>query len=185
MPHTVRKEMGRPERSGIILREVEDVDPWGPQMFTLASEHFWRLNRLPLPFGPQLMPALKRGLGARCCIFGAFAGEELVGFSLGCHDQRTGHMLFIGLGEPALRTCTYMNLLFYRPIAQAIARRLERLYFGILAYRVKQRRGCRLEPAHLYYRASHPARQVMLKPWFALHNRMAGYRPTLCSAATT
>src|SRR4051794_15229300 len=43
MPHTVRKEMGRPERSGITLREIEDVETWGPQMFTLASEHFWRL----------------------------------------------------------------------------------------------------------------------------------------------
>ena len=179
LPRMVRKEIRKALRSGVAFREIHDPEPLAEELHAVAEAHHRRLNPgVPYPYDRCLLPLLKDRLGDRCILDGAFAGGRLLGFALTVHDGRVGHMAFAGFREEARQSLTYFNLAYYRPIDHAIVLGLERLYGGILQWRVKARRGFSFLPTTLHYRAPGGLGNLVARPllrihrWLAEHHRL-------------
>jgi uncharacterized protein len=165
----VRHEMKRNQRAGVVIREIDE--PWAvaPRLHELVQAHHLRRNGTCLPFPPSLLPRLKELLGRSCIIYGAFKGGELVGFTVLLRDGHTGFLPFVGIDGAGKGDFIYFNLCYYRPIADAIMGGLRRLFFGILLYDLKARRGCRIVRTSLFYKGAAPAWHLAVGPWFWAH----------------
>jgi uncharacterized protein len=163
-----RAEIRRCHDAGIVISEITDVAPLASRLHALTDSHGSRLNGTGVPFGPAFFPALKAALGPRAMFYGAYRLGELIGFVLMLRDGETGHLSHVGMSESKM-SFAYFNLGYYQPIRDAISLGLKRLYFGIFLYDLKVRRGCKVLPASLYYRAASPARQLALAPLFRAH----------------
>lgn len=177
LPRMVRKEIRKAQRSGVEFREIRDPEPLAEELHAVAEAHHRRLNPgVPYPYDSCLLPLLKERLGDRCILDGAFAGGRLLGFALTVHDGRVGHMVFAGFREEARQSLTYFNLAYYRPIDRAIALGLERLYGGILQWRVKARRGFSFLPTTLHYRAPGRLGNLVARPLLRTHRWLVEHR---------
>ncbi|MDH3689607.1 MAG: hypothetical protein OEU36_09050, partial [Gammaproteobacteria bacterium] len=70
---------------------------------------------------------------------------------------------------------TYFNLTYYRPMADAIAMQIKRLYYGTLMYTMKSKRGCSTTEIYLYYKPRFFLLQVVVVPLFAIHLRFKSW----------
>ncbi len=168
-PRIVRHEMNRNRRAGIVIREIDDAAALAARLHDLAEAHHVRLNRASVPYQRHFLPWLKATLGERCVLYGAFHGEELLGFTLMLRDGDTAILPFLGIDDTAKGDFTYFNLCYYRPIADAIAGGLKRVFFGTLLYDLKARRGCRILKTNLFYKSAARARHLTAAPWFRCH----------------
>ena len=113
---------------------------------------------------------MKRLLGQDAIFYGAFCEDSLVGFVVLVKRGDIGYLPWTGIDRktPA-RSGTYFNLVFYRPVEDAIRLRIKTLYFGRALYKTKVRRGCRVcRPRH-FYRSPNRALHGILRPWFGFH----------------
>jgi hypothetical protein len=153
----VRHEVNRFRKAGLVIREVQDVERFGPRMHALADAHYRRLNGRPLPFSPDHFVEAKRLYGDQVRFDGMFAAggdDELLGMSM-----RIGHdeaMIAVHLAiDPQLlrRDGAFFALAFYHPIADAIDAGTRRIFYGRLNYQAKIARGCAVGDAYFCFRA--------------------------------
>jgi len=170
---TVRDEMRRCREAGVAIAEIDDPSALAAELYALATAHNRRRNGTGLPFSEAFFPALKVALGQQAVFYGAFHGQDLLGFALFLRDDSTAHALYIGMRERK-EHFAYFNLAYYRPIIDAIGGGLRQINFGTMLYELKARRGCRILPTSIYYRASSRARHLALTPYFRAHRAWIG-----------
>ena len=163
-----RGEIRRNREAGVEIREIRDPASCAARLHQLMDSHNERRNGAGVPFGPAFMPALKAGLGDRAVFYGAFRRGELVGVTFLFRQGDTAYVPLVGLDEDR-GAFTYFNLVFYRPIADAITTGLRRVFFGTKLYEMKVRRGCRVLPTSLFYRGSSRAAHLAAAPLFRAH----------------
>ena len=171
MPRNVLKEMRRLDKAGIVLRTIDDPSVHGPRLHELADGHYRRLNNnLSWPYSPRFLTRLKEGMGDDVVFYGAFRDAELVGFSMMLRRGGIAYAPLVGIDDQKThREGLYFCISYYRPIADAIAQRLRRLYVGKTPYHAKIRRGFRGMPMYLFYRSASRAKHEAMRPWFAFH----------------
>jgi len=170
MLRNVRKEMRRCTKAGIVVRTIDDPAPHAARIHELADTHFRRLNGIVLPYSPRFFASLHENLGDDLVFYGAFRGNDLVGFSLLLQRKDMGYLPILGIDpEKTGGSRLYFSICYYGPIADAIARGVKRMHVGKTNYHAKARRGFHTMPVSLYYRAASRSKHLALRPWFAAH----------------
>ena len=160
----IRREIKRGRNADVVIREVEDPAADESRLHGLLDAHYHRLNGLPLPWRPGFLGALRARLGDRVVVYAAWRGDEPVGVAVGARARDTLFLLMIGMDPAGIRDAyLYFNLGYNRPIADAIAAGVRRIYCGKLVYDVKIRRGFRVVPASVYVKGRSRTHDVALK----------------------
>lgn len=174
---TVRHQLRRGARLGTEIEPLAEIEPHAARLHALADANHRAHNRRPLPFGPELFQRLQARLGERAVVYVARRGDHIFGMSLLLRDGGVGYMTQIGVDRAAAGPdFCYFNLGYHRPIADAIAAGMRRLYYGNLMYDVKARRGMRTVGCAVYYRPLSRTRTALLRPWFGLMARLSRRR---------
>jgi hypothetical protein len=110
-------------------------------------------------------------MGADAVIFIARKGCHITGTHILLKRGEIGHQNMVGVDHDlAGNDFTYFNIVFYRPITDAIAWGIKRLWLGVAMYDLKRRRGCKLSPAYHFYKSTRPLKNRLVAPWFWLHS---------------
>lgn len=171
LPTVVRHEIRKAREDGVRMVEIAEPAAHAGRLHELADQHQRRLNGTPSPFPAGFVPRLKELMGGGCTVYGAFAGSRLVGFIVMVRAGEEASLPVLGIEAGHRASFVYFNLVFYRPIADAIELGLRRIWFGPLLLEPKVRRGCRVVRAAMFYRAPTRIGHEALRPWFALHRR--------------
>jgi len=167
----IRNEINRARRAGVVVERLRDPSPSEERLIELASAQMRRKTGRPFPFRAGFFTTLARNLGERAHVYAAFKDGSLVGFSLMLERGGVAQVQFIGVDpERARRDLSYFVLGYDRPIMDAIAAGFSRIHFGEALYEMKRRRGCHTFETWFCYRASSPARHLLVGPWFAFHS---------------
>jgi predicted N-acyltransferase len=168
---SIRNEINRARKTEVIVERLRDPAPSETRLIDLASGHMRRTVGRPFPFRAGFFTSLARNLGERAHVYIALKEGDMTGFSLMLERGGVAHVVFIGLDPGrSKRDPTYFLLAYDRPIMDAIARGFSRIHFGEALYELKRRRGCSTFGTWCCYRASSPARHLLVGPWFAFHS---------------
>jgi len=179
MRRNVKEERNRFKRAGLVIKEIDDLSPYGTRLHALVNEVYLKHRNANVPFTTSFLATLKHYLGENAVFYGAFLEGDLIGFVLLLKKGGAGYLPWMGIDwNKTGNEATYFNLVYYRPIEDAIAQGLKRLYFGKALYRTKVRRGCRTLDLGYYYKGSSATRHAFLRPWFAFHSAWMKRRMT-------
>jgi predicted N-acyltransferase len=177
MRRNIKEEMNRFRRSGVTIEPIDHTAVNESRLQELADEHYQRLNHRPFPYSTGFLGRLKKHLGNELVLYGAFRSQTLIGFVMMVKKGQTAYLPLTGIDSRLTgNEATYFNLVYYRPIEDAISEGLKRLYYGGTLYRLKVRRGCKIMALNHCYLGSSPARHAIMKPWFAFHAAWMGHR---------
>jgi len=94
-------------------------------------------------FQRTFLKELNKNLGEDVVIYVSFKDDIITGARI-LLKNKTGYVSMVGVDHEALgNDYTYFNICFYKPITDAIANKMTKLYFGREMYESKARRGCR------------------------------------------
>jgi len=168
----VRKDLNRNRKAGVEVERIRDAASYQSRLFELADKHWYKYNQLRFPYKPDFFAEVQDNFGDDAVIYGAFKDSVLIGFMLLLRMGQTGHALEVGVDhELSQRDATYFNIVYYRPIADAIGQQIQRLYFGRGLPETKMRRGCKRRPSYLCYKAKSRFKNNALRAWFLIHAR--------------
>ncbi len=126
---------------------------------------------MPLPFQEDFLSRLKKNLGDDLVIYQSLKKSRVSGVGVMLKKGKTGNLSFAGIDHDlAQNDFTFFNMLFYRPITDAIAENIKRLYFGNGKYDMKIRRGCKIQTAFLFHKSFHPLSKWAVRFWFCFHH---------------
>ena len=165
----INNQMNINEMAGVVIERLEDVDGCEDRLYELINNNYYKHNRMKSPFKKEFFGKLKENLGKDAVIYIARKKDQLTAVSLLLKRNRVGFTAMVGVDhELAGNDFTYFNIVYYRPIMDAISDQMKRLYFGNSMYELKARRGCKRMPAYIYYRTFNKITNLAVKPWFAL-----------------
>lgn len=169
MRRTIRLQMRKNVQAGVCIRESsENQDK--QTLYRLVRDHHLRLNGASYPYTERLFDSLEEHLGPKVLILVAEKGGDTVGVSVMLRHRDSGWTSFIGLDHARTgNDFSYFNIGYYEIIRRAIEMRLQTLYYGDMMYRVKRRRGCRLEQSHVFHKSAGALRHAIAHPWFVFH----------------
>jgi predicted N-acyltransferase len=140
----VRAELDAFAASGCILRRAglgETIGTIAPLLAGVQRSHGSSLATVE--FARYLERCAAHGLDEQATVFLAGCGEDVVAFSMGYRHGSTLYMRVVGMehGRDVTHVC-YRNAFFHEPIRFAAEHGLERIDYGVMAYRPKLIRGC-------------------------------------------
>ncbi|MBI5395578.1 MAG: GNAT family N-acetyltransferase [Verrucomicrobia bacterium] len=161
---SIPNERSRGRRAGVVISEVEDPSSVAGELHQIADSHHRRLNGRPFPYRAEFFAKLKACLGDGVVVYAAVLQGQIIGMLVMFRDKKAGFVSIPGIKDGHVRRhAAYFNLMFNRPIEDAIKDGLERMYYGRLAYATKVRRGCRLAGANLFVRGRDGFSQAALR----------------------
>jgi predicted N-acyltransferase len=161
----IKLQLNRNKKQGVKIDSVENPSEIDDRIAHLLEMQGKKYGQASSVFRKSLVCAMKRNLGKRARIYVARKSGLVTGVCIVLKKQRTGYVLITGIDHAAGNDFTYFNLVYYRPIKDAIAEKTNRLYFGTEVYRLKFRRGCRCQPVYLYYKPRNRFNEILLAPW--------------------
>ena len=118
---SVRMQVNRGRRSGIIIETLDDPSPYLEEIYTILAGHFQRKNHSPYLMAPGYPRVLKERLGDRALFHVARKDERIIGVSIYVRYGAVMHWLGFGIANDYVRSrnSVYFNLAFHFPIEQA------------------------------------------------------------------
>jgi len=166
MRRNVKKEINRCRNADILIEEIEEPASHAARLLELADAQYWRLNGTRFPYSARFLTRLKELLGREAVFYGAFRDGSLLGFVVLLRRGESGYLPWTGIDRKKTdNEAAYFNLVYYRPIEDAIAVGLERLHFGKTLYCTKARRGCKPVGMQHFYHADSKTRHAALTMW--------------------
>jgi predicted N-acyltransferase len=171
MESNIRKEINRNRREGVKIRALDRVGEHEDRLFRLAEMNRMKHNNLPFPFRRDFFSRMKDNLGDDAVIYGAFKKNQLTGMALQVKRNKSAYSPIVGVDHDLSENdATYFNLCYYKPIADAIENKLNRVYFGFGMYDLKAKRGCRFLPFYVYYRSKDKWRDLAVRTGMSVHS---------------
>ncbi len=165
---SIRNEINRSRRAGVMINRLEDASSVFSRLHAIADAHYKRLNGSPFPFQPDFFWKIREYLGDKVVIYTAVKDEQIIGVLIMLRSNDNAFLPIIGIDTEYVRKDgIYFNLGFNQPIRDGIESGLRRLYFGILFYESKVRRGCRLSDANIYLQTQGRISHLILRPILA------------------
>ena len=182
----IRYEINQFRRSGITIERLEDPAGVCGRLHEVVDSHHRRLNGRPFPYRPEFFEQLKSRLGDKAIIYAAVTGERIVGVLVMLCSDEEASLPIVGIDPEYFRKdALYFNLVFNRPIRDAIEAGLRRVYYGRLVYDVKLWRGCRLVDSNIYLMPRCGLGGTLLQPLMALRTwKMRAVRNSLTGQGT-
>ena len=171
MQKNIVKEVNKNRREGVIIEELTNIDRYEERLYELVNHNYYKHNQSLFPFTSKFFIKLKENLGEDVVLYASFKNGSVTGVCTLFKRNRTGYLPIVGVDhEETGNDATYFNILFYRPIMDAISEQMARLYYGIAMYDLKTKRGCKINYAYVYYKPFNETLKIAIKPWFALHS---------------
>jgi predicted N-acyltransferase len=165
---SIRNEINRSRRAGVMIHRLKDTSSVFSRLHAVADAHYKRLNTSPFPYQPEFFGKIKEYLGDKVVIYTAVKGEQIIGVLIMLRSNGNAFLPIIGIDtEYVHKDGIYFNLAFNQPIRDGIESGLRRLYFGILLYGTKLRRGCRLADANIYLKTEGRISHLIMRPIIA------------------
>jgi predicted N-acyltransferase len=165
---SIRNEINRSRRAGVMIHRLEDTSSVCSRLHAVADAHYKRLNATPFPYKPEFFGKIKEYLGDKVVIYTAVKGEQIIGVLIMLRSNGNAFLPIIGIDTEYVRKDgIYFNLAFNQPIRDGIESGLRRLYFGMLLYGTKVRRGCRLSDANIYLQTEGRISHFIMRPILA------------------
>jgi predicted N-acyltransferase len=165
---SIRNEINRSRRAGVMIHRLKDTSSVFSRLHAVADAHYKRLNTSPFPYQPDFFGKIKEYLGDKVVIYTAVKGEQIIGVLIMLRSNGNAFLPIIGIDtEYVHKDGIYFNLAFNQPIRDGIESGLRRLYFGILLYGTKLRRGCRLADANIYLKTEGRISHLIMRPIIA------------------
>ncbi len=141
-------QVNRGRRSDIIIEELTDPSTVEAELHHILAEHHYRKNRNRFYMNREFTTVLKKNLGDRAVILVARKNDRIVGLTIHMRNSTAMQLKFVGIATEMVksRAAVYFNITYHHLIESACAERYQQLYFGILTYDSKCRRGARLIP---------------------------------------
>ncbi len=169
-PANCKKEIRRNREAGVIIEELSEVGEERERLFDLLNENTRRHNGVPLMFKSGFLGRLKENLGSAAALYVARKNGTAIGASLMLQGSSLAFKNLIGVdNQRSAGDYTYFTIGYYRPIADAIARGIQRIYFGTAQYQSKAWRGCAFMEAAILYRHRFWLVNQLIRPWFLVH----------------
>ena len=170
MKRSIQHEINRNNKDGVIIATHADIQNANDTLYQLIDDHYRRLNQKPYPFTSQFLIRLKKTFKDKGTIYTASKNGTYIAVCASVQLEDTVYVPVIGVNhDVAGNDYTYFNLAFYQPIRDALEAGVKRIIFGNAQYRVKLRRGCKLQNITVYYKPRHNFFNLLVKYWFKLH----------------
>ncbi len=171
MQQNIVKEVNKNRREGVIIEALTNIDGYEDRLYELVNNNYYKYNQSLLPFTSKFFIKLKENLGEDVVFYASFKKGSVTGVCILFKRNKTGYLPIVGVDyEKAGNDATYFNILFYRPIMDAISEQMSMLYYGNAMYNLKAKRGCKINNTYVYYKPSNKFLKTVIKPWFALHS---------------
>jgi predicted N-acyltransferase len=167
----ILQDINKNRRSGVKIETVGD-DFLGQEerMVDLINRNYFMHNMTDLPFNKNILSRLKINLKQDAEIYRATKNGRTSGVSVMLKRNGIWSFVLVGIdNELAQKDATYFNILFYRPIQDAIVSQIKRIYYGNGLYDLKIRRGCDIMKTFIFYKSYHPMHKFLVKIWFLFH----------------
>lgn len=166
----IAQDMNKNCRSGVKIELVEDISGEEDLMVELLNNNYMKHNHVNLPYNNNILNRLKTNLKEDVGIYRAVKNGRTIGLSVLVKKNTEWNFVLVGVDhELAQKDATYFNILFYRPIQDAISSQIKRIYYGSGLYDLKIRRGCDMMRTHVFYKSPHPMLNFVVKIWFIFH----------------
>jgi predicted N-acyltransferase len=171
---TLRAERRRNRDGGVVIRRTAPSAAQARALHGFADHHFRYKNDSDLPYGDGFLERLLPRLQDDVLLLEAVRDGQCCAMLAVVKSGDTGWAAFFGLDtRDRPNDFTYFNIVFYALADYAADFGLRQVLMGNGAYAAKQRRGCELRPAQLFYRPRTALRRQLLRPVFALHRHWA------------
>jgi predicted N-acyltransferase len=170
MKKNIATEINRNKKAGVTIRKVKDLNEQENRLYDLLNGNCIKHNKTSLPFQENFLSQLKKNLGDDLVIYRSIKNNRISGMGIMLRSGDTGYLPFVGVDHHLSQNdATFFNILFYRPITDAITENIKILYYGNAMYDMKIRRGCKIEKAFFFYKPCHPLFKPASSLWFYLH----------------
>jgi predicted N-acyltransferase len=168
----IAQDINKHQKSGVIIEPAaDDLIEWEKPMIGLLNRHYLTHNNIALPYNENILNRLKTNLKENVVIYRARIGGSLIGLSVMVKKDGVWSFVLVGIDQAlAKKNATYFNILFYRPIEDAIASKIRKIYYGNGLYEVKIRRGCDIAKTFIFYKNYRRMFHIPVKIWFLLHH---------------
>jgi predicted N-acyltransferase len=168
----LNREINRNRKEGVHIRRLKVVEPCEELVFKLLNDNCIKYNGKPLKVHDNFPSTCKKLLGEEAIIYVAEKQGRIIGTTILFHRDGVGYVTDVGVDhEKTGNDFTYFNVAYYRPVEDAIAMNIRRLYYGTLMYSLKSRRGCSTLQMYLYHRPRNRLMQIAARPFWAAHLR--------------
>jgi predicted N-acyltransferase len=168
----IRRDLNRLRTSGTEIAQFTPQSTDVPRLQELADANYRKYGDEVFPYGAAFFTTLTTQLQDDAVWYGAWKNDRLIAFSLMLKSSNRAWGTYFGCDYDACSDDrTYFNLVFNRPIEDAIAAGLASLYFGRGLHSLKVRRGCESVPTYLYYRARTALGRALVGPTLRLRSR--------------
>jgi predicted N-acyltransferase len=167
----IAQDVNKNYKSGVRIEKAgDDFFKQDKQMVELLNRNYLKHNRVDLPFSKNILRLLKMNLNKDVDIYRSTKNGGITGLSVMLKKNGTWSFILVGIDHALARNdATYFNIIFYRPIMDAITAQIKRIYYGNGLYDMKIRRGCGTIRTFAFYRPYHPIFNLPVKAWFHFH----------------
>ncbi len=165
-----QRQINRSRDAGNVVERLASADGVAPRLAELLDGNARKYSGRPFAAGEKFFPELIRNSGTGAAVFTIRRANGVAAACVVLAASAAGAAVAVGVDSEADSDYAYFQAAYNAPIAYAIERGIERLYFGRELYEVKLRRGCRLTNAWIYSNQS-GARRGAAALWYALASR--------------
>ena len=170
------REINKNLKEGVRIRQLETVSSCEGRLHQLLDDNYLKYNGKPLQVRSDFISVCKKNLGAEAIVYVAEKEGAIIGTIIMFHRKGVAYVTDVGVDhETAGNDFTYFNLTYYRPVSDAIAMQIRRLYYGTLMYSMKSRRGCSTMQMYLYHKPRFRLQQLLAGPFFGIHFRLKSW----------
>ena len=170
MKKNISHEINKNRKSGVVIEEIMDFNGQEKKFYDLLNENNIKHNKTPMVFQKDFLNRLKKNCGEDLVIYRSLKHGQLSGVGILLKNKKTGSVAFSGINRQlAQNDATFFNMLFYGPITDAIAKNIQRLYYGNAMYDMKIRRGCKVEKTFFFHKPRHLFFRPATNLWFYFH----------------
>lgn len=161
-------EINRNAREGVAIHKCSHVKGYEQEAYDLLKKNFAVHNKLCFPFDASLLCSLQTYLSKQVDFYLAFKHDRLIGIAILLKMGDIAYLPFVGVDHSrAGKDLTYFNLVYYRPIRDAISAGFKRIYYGRKMYALKAKRGCRIKNVSSWFYPSKTTSRFIVPHWFA------------------
>ncbi len=172
MNKSIRHELNRNRKSGVVIKQLPKIDNYQERLIELLKMNHFKYNPTTFPLKPNYFQQIKENFGDNSIVYAAVKEGIITGVQVVLRKGENALLSNIGVDyEYSKNDCTFFNLSYYEPIKNAAESNIKKIYYGRGLYETKIKRGCITEDMLIFYKPRNKIMNPIVKLWFAFHKR--------------